>query len=175
MSSPPSEAPAEADFHMLYQARYFEVLATVHALIGDLGEAQEVAQEAFGRAWEHWQQLSESADAAGWVRRIAVTLAMSRWRRLRVARRHLLRQGRPAPTPALGPDHAALVVALRALPVGQRRAVVLHHLVDLPVEQVAEEMGVAVGTVRSWLHRGRTALAAQLAETDGAQEGNCHD
>jgi DNA-directed RNA polymerase specialized sigma24 family protein len=36
-------------------------------------------------------------------------------------------------------------------------------------------MGVAVGTVRSWLHRGRTAVAAHLAETDGAQEGSRHD
>ena len=63
-----------------------------------------------------------------------------------------------------------LVAALRTLPVGQRRAVVLYHLVDLPVDQIAAELGVAVGTVKSWLHRGRAALAAQLDDTDHAAE-----
>ena len=56
------------------------------------------------------------------------------------------------------------MTALRTLPADQRQALVLHHIVDLPVAEVAHEMGVAVGTVKSWLHRGRAALAAQLAE-----------
>lgn len=159
-----------ADFDLLYQSRYPDVVATVHALVGELGEAQELAQEAFCRAWQRWPRLVAYDDPAAWVRRVAVNLAMSRWRRLAVAAKHLRRE-RPATVPPLDPDHVALVAALRTLPADQRRAVVLHHLVDLPLAEVAHELGVPVGTVKSWLHRGRAALAAQLAETEQPEIG----
>lgn len=56
------------------------------------------------------------------------------------------------------------MAALRTLPDPQRHAIVLHHLGDLPVATIAQELGVADGTVKSWLHRGRATLAAQLTE-----------
>jgi RNA polymerase sigma-70 factor (ECF subfamily) len=59
-----------------------------------------------------------------------------------------------------------LVEALRLIPEAQRRAVVLHHLCDLSVEQVAAETGCPVGTVKVHLSRGRAALARLLADTD---------
>jgi RNA polymerase sigma-70 factor (ECF subfamily) len=65
-----------------------------------------------------------------------------------------------------------LMEALRALPVAQRKVVVLHHLLDLPVEQVAAELGVPVGTVKSRLARARGALASRLAPATRA-EGLC--
>jgi RNA polymerase sigma-70 factor (ECF subfamily) len=57
-----------------------------------------------------------------------------------------------------------LVAALRAVPVKQRQAVVLHYLGGLAVEEIANEMGASAGTVRSWLARARTALSARLTE-----------
>ncbi|HEU4424173.1 MAG TPA: SigE family RNA polymerase sigma factor [Pilimelia sp.] len=161
---PAARPPSAADFDALYQARYGDVVAMLHAYVGDLAEAQDLAQESFCRAWQRWKAVAGYEDPMGWIRRVAMNLANSRWRRLRVARQHLRRQ--PVTTiPGLGPDHVALVSALRLLPADQRRAMVLHYLVDLPVAEVAHEMGVAVGTVKSWLHRGRTALAARLVET----------
>jgi RNA polymerase sigma factor (sigma-70 family) len=62
-----------------------------------------------------------------------------------------------------------LMEALRALPVAQRKVVVLHHLLDLPVEQVAAELGVPTGTVKSRLARARISLAARLAPGTGAE------
>ena len=53
--------------------------------------------------------------------------------------------------------------ALQALPLAQRKVVVLHHLLDLPIDRVAAELGVPAGTVKSRLARARAALAAQLA------------
>jgi RNA polymerase sigma-70 factor (ECF subfamily) len=170
-----TEPSAGADFDELYQARYLDVVATVHALVGDLGEAQELAQEAFCRAWQRWGRVSRYDDPAAWVRRVAMNLAMSRWRRLAVARRHLLRREPPPPSPTLEPDHVVLVAALRTLPADQRRAIVLHHLVDLPVGEVAAELGVPAGTVKSWLHRGRVALAAYLSETEEPKEASRRD
>ena len=57
---------------------------------------------------------------------------------------------------------------LAALPAQQRRAVVLHYLADLSVAEVADREGVPEGTVKSWLHRARTALAARL-DADGGE------
>ena len=152
------------DFDELYQAHYGNVVAMAYALTGDLAEAQDLAQEAFCRAWQRWRRVARYDDPLAWVRRVVANLATSRWRRLTVARRYL-RGERLDHVPGLEPDHVALVAALRTLPDAQRRAIVLHHLADLPVPVIAEEMGVAGGTVKSWLHRGRTALAALLGET----------
>lgn len=57
----------------------------------------------------------------------------------------------------------ALVAALRQLPAPQRQAIVLHHLLDVPIAQIATETGVAAGTLKARLARGRTALATILA------------
>src|SRR5256885_4042036 len=174
MSPPTPGRPGAVDFDLLYQSRYLDVVATVHALVGDLGDAQDLAQEAFCRACQRWERLAGYDDPAAWVRRVAVNLATSRWRRLAVAARHLRRE-RAGTVPALEPDHVALVAALRTLPADQRRAVVLHHLVDMPVAEVAHELGVPVGTVKSWLHRGRTALAAQLSETQPTETASAEE
>jgi RNA polymerase sigma-70 factor (ECF subfamily) len=58
----------------------------------------------------------------------------------------------------------ALMRALGQLPVEQRRVLVLHHLCDMPVAEVAEEVGARVGTVKARLSRGRATLRALLAE-----------
>jgi len=71
------------------------------------------------------------------------------------------------------PDRVVLVAALARLPERQRQAVVLHYLADLPLAAIALELGVAEGTVKSWLHRARTALADQLVEVnaEGGSDG----
>ena len=70
----------------------------------------------------------------------------------------------------------AVVAALKQLPEAQRRALVLHHLCDLPVQAVAHELGVPEGTVKARLSRGRAALAALLSDdtNGGLQEGASH-
>jgi RNA polymerase sigma-70 factor (ECF subfamily) len=57
---------------------------------------------------------------------------------------------------------------LQQLPADQRRAVVLHHLCDVPVRNIASETGVPVGTVKARLSRGRAALALLLDDAEGA-------
>ncbi len=57
------------------------------------------------------------------------------------------------------------LAALRQLPQGQRHALALHYLVDLPVDEVAATLGVSVGTVKSRMSRGRRALAELLDDS----------
>ena len=70
----------------------------------------------------------------------------------------------PVTAPPPSETHVAVVEALRRLPEAQRRALVLHHIADLSVRDVAHEMGVPEGTIKARLSRGRAALAALLVE-----------
>ncbi|MEQ4305965.1 SigE family RNA polymerase sigma factor [Plantactinospora sp. B6F1] len=167
---PPSDAAGkvpEVDFDAFYQAHFRALTVQLCAYTGDLGHAQDLVQEAFCRAFSRWQKIVRYDDPVAWVRKVAWNLATSRWRRLRTAQLFLRRQ-RAEHVPAPSLDRVALEAALALLPPHHRRAVVLHHLADMPISEIARQEGVAEGTVKSWLHRGRAALATHLTER-GAQ------
>lgn len=151
------------EFDAFYQGSRQRVVTALYALTGDLAEAQDVTQEAYARAWQRWRKVAAYDDPEAWVRMVARRIAYSGWRKARNRVAAYRRHG-PAP-PATPPsdDTIALVTALRALPLEQRETVVLHHIVGLPVEQVARQMGVPTGTVKTRLARGRKALSALLA------------
>lgn len=153
----------ESEFDAFYTASFARLTGQLHALIGDRDEAQECVQEAFVRAWQHRRALERADHPEAWVRTTAYRLAVSRWRRVKLGRRPADRAISALPwTEAADESRVALIGALRQLPEAQRRALVLHHLCDLPVQAVARETGVAEGTVKARLSRGRAALAALL-------------
>lgn len=155
----------EAEFDDFYTASFARVTGQVYAMIGDRDEAQECVQEAFARAWSHRRKLDRTEHPEAWVRTTAYRLAVSRWRRTVRGRRPVDRAvGLPTSAAAPSEAHVAVVAALKQLPETQRRALVLHHIADLPVAQVAREVGAPEGTVKAWLSRGRTALALLLQE-----------
>jgi RNA polymerase sigma-70 factor, ECF subfamily len=90
-----------------------------------------------------------------------LNIAANRFRRIRAHRAHAhFHRERIHEGP--GPDR----VALAHLPERHRRALVLFHVADLSITEIAAQEGVAEGTVKSWLHRGRVALASQLTEIE---------
>ena len=66
----------------------------------------------------------------------------------------------------VGPEHVAIVTALAQLDPNQRRVMVLHHLADLGTAQIADELGIPEGTVKSRLSRARAQLAELLDEEE---------
>src|SRR5262245_46149805 len=130
-----------ADFDGFYVANFGDTVAMVYSFTADLPEAQDIAQEAFARAWQRWHSVSLYEHPVAWVRKVACNLAHTRWRRLRVAAAHLRKQ-RVEEVPGISPNHVAVVAALRKLPRPQREAIVLHYIGDLPVEVVARELDV---------------------------------
>lgn len=152
-----------ADFDAFYAASRDRLVVQVAALTGDPVEAADHVQEAFVRAWSRWSRVGDLDDPEGWVRRVAHNLAVSRWRR---ARRLVL--GGLADERETQWDETQLDVlaALRTLPRRERESIALHHLADLSVEQVAGELGAPVGSVKSWLSRGRARLGAVLSTED---------
>lgn len=148
----------------LYHASYRRLVAQLYAFTTDLAEAQDVVQEAFARALARPGALTDVANPEAWLRTVAVNVVRRRWRRRRLLDAILLRD-RPVARvveQAPGPERADLRDALAGLPRPFREAIVLHYLADLPVDEVAELLGVPVGTVKSRLSRGRAALAAAL-------------
>ncbi|WP_329141414.1 SigE family RNA polymerase sigma factor [Streptomyces sp. NBC_00670] len=159
----------EDEFDAFYAAAFPRLTGQLYAFTGDLGEAQDVVQEAFVRAWDRRRGLLADEAPEAWIRTVAMRLAVSRWRRAKRWVELMRHSPPPEPEPGPGPERAALVAALRQLPESQRMAIVLHHLCDLSVEQVASETGAPVGTVKARLSRGRAALARRLA-VDEAEE-----
>lgn len=154
-------ASALAEF---YAASYSRVLAVLAVAAGDRREAEEVVQEAFIRLVPRWPTVSRYDDPEAWVRKVAFRLLSNRFRQLRRSMRAVGRMD----VPGVSAEPSSLAVdvarALASLPLAQRQVVVLHHLAGLPVDQVARELRVPVGTVKSRLSRAREALKPLLTE-----------
>jgi RNA polymerase sigma-70 factor, ECF subfamily len=158
---------SQRDFAAFYDATWPRTVACAYAMTGILNDAEDLAQEAYSRAWPRWSSLREYDDPGAWVRQVATRLAVSRWRRARTAVGFLARSREPEPAPPPSEATAALVAALKQLPETQRRAIVLHHLGDLPLSEIARIEHCPEGTVKARLSRGRAALATLLAPQDG--------
>ena len=157
-----SAVDAEDEFAKFYEGSFARLVGQLALVTGDRHGAEDLVQEAFARASTRWGQLRTYDVPEAWVRRVAINLAVNGVRRRRRRMAALLRLGPQAPVPAVDVADLALADALAALPLAQRQALVLHHLVGMPVEEVAATLRVPSGTVKARLHRGRRALAAQL-------------
>lgn len=164
VSVPPDDL--QESFDDFYRATSRRLVHQMYAITGSSTEAQDCVHEAYARAWQRWSKVRTYAEPEAWVRTVARRVAVSRWRRTRTAVLHLRRQGGEPTAPAPSEDHAVLVAALRQITADQREAIVLHHLSGLSVQEVADETGVAVGTVKARLHRGRAALAAVIGDLE---------
>jgi RNA polymerase sigma-70 factor (ECF subfamily) len=154
-----AETEADSAFGWLFRDEYPAIVRTAYLMLGDRSAAEDVAQEAFIRLYARWRRISRYERPGAWVRRVAIRLASRARRRIPPAQPSA---DHPAPTAA--PADLDLQRAILALPANQRAAVVLHYLEDLPVEEVAELMGVAPATARVHLHRARRRLATLLGE-----------
>ena len=167
-----AEVSGDADVvRAVFRASYQRLVGQLYGVCGDLTEAEEVVAEAFARAVQHRRTFTRLDNPEAWLRTVAVNVCRTRFRRSRLP----LGPDRGEPRhPELDDDRLALIAALRRLPAGQREAIALHYLADLPIGEVAMATGVAVGTVKARLSRGRAALAALLAEQPDSREEAQH-
>ncbi|MDR7274193.1 RNA polymerase sigma factor [Catenuloplanes atrovinosus] len=159
---------AEDAVRQAYEAHYRRLVTQVFGLVGELAEAEDAVHEAFARVLAAPRSFLEAEDAERWLRVAALNIARTRYRRRWLFDR-LVRSGRvevAPPVPGISGDRVALVAALRRLAPPTREVVVLHHVADLPVAEVAVTLGIPVGTVKARLARGRTALARLLSDEE---------
>lgn len=159
-------------FYGRYHDRVYEALALT---LRDPELAADCVQEAMIRAYRRWPSLDPDRNPAGWLYRVGLNVARSRWRRLR---RELLRgrvEDRPDPDAVIVSRDPELDRALRRLPTGQRAVIVLRFLEDWSVDEVAEALGVAAGTVKSRQHRALDRLRQELEVSRGSRNAPTHD
>jgi RNA polymerase sigma factor (sigma-70 family) len=138
----------------------------LYAICGDFADAEDAVQEAFVIAIRKERELRSVANLEAWVRTAALNRLRSGWRHASVVRKYQPRVPGPQSPVEAGPDHVAIVTALALVDRGQREVVVLHYLADLGVAEIADELGIPEGTVKSRLSRARARLADLLDERE---------
>jgi RNA polymerase sigma-70 factor (ECF subfamily) len=162
----------------MYQAYGRLVYAVAHRVLGSHELAEEATQQTFVRAWQASDRIDVDRDPAAWLATISKRSAIDIYRReARRPTRDL--DGVPTDDPALvtlPPDLGRLDAvwhvrrAIDDLPDDEATVVRLQHLDGLTHQQIAERLGLALGTVKSRAHRAHQRLAAALAHLREAPE-----
>jgi RNA polymerase sigma-70 factor (sigma-E family) len=138
-------------------------------LVGDAHVAEDIVQDAFAGVHAHWWQLRDERSAEGYLRRAVVNGSRSLLRRRRTARRYTWPVAADEPgadSDVLAADeHHRLRRALSQLPRRQREVLVLRYWADLREAEIADAMGISVGTVKSTASRAVRALESVLASS----------
>lgn len=146
---------AGAGFDAVFEALFTESFQAMKRLAYLLGadDPENIAQESFVRLHGRWHTLANEDVALAYLRRTVVNLSRSRLRHLRVVRR-VPAERRPDAASAeaqvlAGQDHHRLREVLAGLPPRQRQVLVLRYWLDLDQNEIAETLGIAVGTVKA--------------------------
>jgi RNA polymerase sigma-70 factor (ECF subfamily) len=160
------------DFELLYARFRLPVYRLIRGMVLDPRAAEELAQEAFQRAYATREKFRGEISPGAWLHGIAVNIAISHLRRRRVARLFI---GRPRRAPAVEGDEehrqGAVEKALSALSPGLRAVVLLSLYAHLSTEEVASILGTTTETVSSRLHAATEVMAAAMASSHHAEAG----
>ncbi len=157
------------------------VYTTALRLLGNESEAQDIAQEVFIRAYAHFEDLSQSKTAGGWLKTVARNLSLnhltryrSRWRFFSEFAHEGSEDDRSFESELVAPDTHSQIVgdadrrevleeALQKLPEAQRVPLVLYHFENMSYEEIAGQLKVSLGKVKTDIHRAREVLKKRLA------------
>ncbi|MEK6644613.1 MAG: sigma-70 family RNA polymerase sigma factor [Planctomycetota bacterium] len=166
-----SRAGDTAAFGRLVELYADRVVTVCARMVRDRGVAEDLAQEAFVKAWQSLAGFDGRSTFYTWLYRIAVNLCLSERRRPRrvvgaiddgVMGRAESAVARPDEAAEMREEHGLILTALAELDEEHRAVVVLRDIEGLDYGEIAGILGVARGTVKSRLHRGRMALRERL-------------
>ena len=185
---PPGVSPP-ADFTTFMRAYEDMVFSTAARLTGNEAQAEDIAQDVFIKAHDHFDMLRTSPTAGGWLKTVATNLSLNhlsryrnRWKFFSEFKRDDATADSDAPEVAFAApetffagvdadERRALVErALDQLPEHQRVPLVLYHFEDLPYDEIAKKLGVSLAKVKTDILRARAALAKILTRS-----GTAHD
>ena len=160
------------------------VFTTAYRLLADQAESQDIAQEVFLKAYQHFDELKDSPTIGGWLKTVTRNMCLthltrhrSRWRLFS----DIFGQGEDDPgreefekqfaapdtsLPALetADQKALLAEALEKLPQDQRAPIVLFHIEEMSYGEIAESLKISLAKVKVDIHRGRQALRRILSQ-----------
>lgn len=152
-------------------ARWAALFRTASLLTGDADAAEDLLQATLVRAYTNWSKVRRADSPDAYVRRMLLNELLDGRRKAQrhAARHHLV----PAPAEDERVDVAERIDMwdrLAALPTRQRAVVVLRYYEDLSEAQIAEALGVSVGTVKSQAHAALRFLRSDISDTEGPSE-----
>ncbi|WP_062079342.1 RNA polymerase sigma factor [Demequina globuliformis] len=158
----------------LMQQRASTLFGYAYVLTGNADEAEDLLQDALVRTFRKARRVGTVNEAHAYVKRAIGTAFIDRHRRQQSRpQRHGSDQGDFSRASAHSDDHSTAVAqqldlheAILRLPPRQRACVVLRYLEDMPVAAVAEELGLATGTVKRYLADAVATLRTQVADVD---------
>ena len=154
-------------FEALYRAHVDRVYGLCLRMTGNVGEAEDCAQEAFIQAWNKLGRFRGDSAFGTWMHRIAVNAVLGRMRKSKREQDRIQVAAEMATSPASIGDSGELrdlSDAIDRLPEGARHVFVLHGIYGYSHEEAAEMLGVAVGTCKAQLHRARHLMRARMGE-----------
>ena len=162
-------ARGDEDFVAFARSSSGRLQHAAYLLTGDRHDAEDAAQSALVRTYAAWSRVRKQ-DAYSYARTVLVNLVIDQWRRpiREYATEHLPDQAAPRDVADDVARRGWLIAALDTLSPRERAVVVMRHYLDLPEADVAREMNLSVGTVKSLNSRGLAKLripAQRDAET----------
>lgn len=161
-------AGAHDEILALYRQHHRALVRFASFVAPEDGMAEDLVQDAFVRLYKARGRVQDPDKIPAYLRTTIVNLARGRGRHLGVVKRK-----RPAPPPDVasaeegalaGERHREVVAALRQLSERQRACLVLRYYEELTETEIADELGISVGSVRTHVARGRAALAQLMGE-----------
>lgn len=187
VQGPIREMTAPTDFTTFMRNYQDMVYSTAVRLIANETQAEDIAQEVFLKAYQHFDNLSVSPTAGGWLKTVATNLSINHIQRYKkrwsffsdLVRRD--DEGAEKEVEFAAPDtffhgvdtaerRAWIERALEQLPEHQRVPLVLFHFEDLPYDDIARKMRVSLSKVKTDILRGREALAKILVRSGSTHE-----
>lgn len=162
----------EPEFEAFFHAHYDQLVRSLTLITGDREAARDCVQEAFIKASTRWRKVRRYDNPVGWVRRVAINQGRDAHRS---SQRRKRRESLDRPTPER--DHAPgvagelrLLDLLAGLPPQQRSAAALFYIDDLPIADIAVDLGISVGAVKFHLNQARRSLR-QAMDAEGHHHG----
>lgn len=163
------------------------VYSTAVRLVANDAQAEDISQEVFLKAYEHWENLRGSPTAGGWLKTVATNMSINHIQRYKKRWSffsdlvHRSDEGEEREVEFASPDtffdamdaserRARLEAALDKLPDHQRIPLVLFHFEDMPYEDIAKKLRVSLSKVKTDILRGREALAKILVRRGTSHE-----
>jgi RNA polymerase sigma-70 factor (sigma-E family) len=160
------EQDGRAAVTALYRDHALGLIRLAHVMLGDKAAAEDVVQEAFCGLYRRWLHLADPGKALPYLRASVLNGCRSLQRRTIREAQAPVWSSRESADPTLTSDERRMLIdAMRQLPDRQREALVFRFYLDMSDEQIASEMGISQGTVRSTTHRGLAALGIALKES----------
>ncbi len=155
-----------ANFEEFFQDTWMGLARSMWLLTGDRAEGEELAQEAFVRAYERWTRVRTMSNPVGYVYTVAFNLNRRRIRKLLRGRERRQEARIPHDDIAGAEIRVDVLDAMRRLPVRQREALILVEWLGLSADEAGAVLALKPSSTRVLLHRAREGMRQLLGGFD---------